>query len=84
MAMPGMEWVGGHRRLVVALLGLLLLIVAFESLLLYQETVVRRASRARSDALLNTFLRGDTTQVSAGPSVHIRLENVRFKWSNQV
>ena len=84
MAMPSTEWVSRHLRLVVALLGLLLLIVAVESLLLYQETVVRRANKARSDALLNTFLRGDTAQVSAGPSVNIRLENVRFKWSSQV
>jgi len=84
MQMPSAEWMVRHRRLVIALLVLMIVLVAVETFLLYQQTVVSKASRAQSEKLLTTFLKGDTSQTASGSSVHIRLQNVRFKWSDKV
>ncbi len=84
MARQRGEWLGQHRRPVLALLALLLVIIAAESLLLYQQWSIGRASKARSGQLLTTFLQGDTALAAVGSSVHIRLQNVRFKWSDRV
>ena len=84
MATPNTEWFGLHRRLVIALFVLMLVVIAVESFLLHQQSVVNRASKAQTDKLLTTFLQADTAQVASGSSVHIRLQNVRFKWSDKV
>jgi len=62
----------------------MLAVIAAESFFLHQQSVVNKASKAQSDTLLTTFLKGDTAQSAGGSSVHIRLENVRFKWSDKV
>jgi hypothetical protein len=83
MASPRAEWFRS-QRLVIGLFALLLVVVAVESFLLYQQWVVTRASKGQSDKLLAAFLKGDTTQTAGGPSVQMRLQNVRFKWSDKV
>jgi len=75
---------GRHGRLILVLFGLLALVALFEGYLLYQQSVAHRVTKAQQDKLLNTFLKGDTAQVAGGGSIHIRLQNVRFKWSEQV
>ena len=62
----------------------MLAVIAAESFFLYQQGVINQASRAQTDRLLARFLQGDTTQVDGGSSVRIRLQNVRFKWSDKV
>src|SRR5438093_10782655 len=65
-------------------IALLLLVVAFESFLLYQQRAAAREVQAQSAKLLTAFLQRDTTQASGAPGVPIRLQNVRFKWSDKV
>lgn len=84
MTTPSTEWLDRHRRLVIALFLLLLAVIAAESFFLYQQWSVSAATKAQSDKLLTTFLQGDTAQTAGGSSVHIRLQNVRFKWSDKV
>ena len=84
MATQSREGPGWHRLPVIALFVLMLVVIAGEGFFLHQQWVVDRASRAQSDRLLNTFLRGDTAQTASEPSVRIRLQNVRFKWSDKV
>ena len=84
MAVAGTDWFGRHSRVVAAVLVLLILVVAAESLLLCQQWAVSAAGRARTEKSLATFLRGDTTQAADTSSVHVRLQNVRFKWSDKV
>lgn len=84
MATPSTEWFRRHRHLVIALFVLMLAVIAAESFFLYQQWAVSKASKAQSDKLLTTFLQGDTAQAAGGSSVHIRLQNVRFKWSDKV
>ena len=68
-------------RLIITLL---LLVVALESFLLYQQRAAIRAANVQSAKLLNTFLEGDTAQVAGTSGVPIRLQNVQFKWSDRV
>lgn len=75
---------GPHHRLVIGAFVVLVLAIAAESFFLYQQSVVDKASKAQTEKLLTTFLKGDTTQVRGGSSVSIRMENVRFKWSDKV
>jgi hypothetical protein len=85
MAIAGLEWVSRHRYgLLVGLVALLVLVIAFESFLLYEQRAAIRATEAYSAKLLTTFLEDDTTQVSGAPGVPIRLQNVQFKWSDKV
>ena len=74
------EWLRRHW-----LLSLLVIVSLGEGFLLYQQTVAHRETREQSDRLLETFLKGDTTEVAAGRGgIHLRLQNVRFSWSPQV
>ena len=75
---------GRHRRLVIALFVLMLVVIAAEGYFLYQRRVVGKTSKAQTDKRLTTFLQGDTTRVAGESSVHMRLQNVRFKWSDKV
>lgn len=84
MALPSTEWFGRHRRVVIALFALMLVVIAVESLLLYQQSMDSKAIKPQSDKLLATFLLGDTAQARGIANVHIRLQNVRFKWSDKV
>src|SRR4029077_12327846 len=78
-------WYRRHRTLVVrTALAALLAIVAVESLLLYLQWSAHRAIATQSDKLLATFLKGDTLQAPQSRGVPMRLQNVRFKWSDQV
>ena len=77
-------WLGRHRRVALALFIAMLVIIAGESFFLYQQWSVSKASKAQTDRLLTKFLKGDTTRVSGESSVRIRLQNVRFKWSDKV
>jgi hypothetical protein len=79
------SWYGRHRGLVMrSLIALLLVIIAAESFLLYLQRSVNREIDTQSAKLLTTFLQGDTVQASRVRGVPIRLQNVRFKWSNRV
>ena len=79
------SWLGRHPGLALrSAIVLLLVIVAGESLLLYLEQSTHREIEAQSAKLLNTFLQQDTVQASRTPGVPIRLQNVRFKWSDRV
>ena len=63
---------------------LLLIVVVIESLSLYRHWKATQATKEQSQKLLETFLKGDTTKVSEAPGVAIRMQNVRFKWSDRV
>ena len=79
------EWFGRHRNHAMgAVVLLLLVVVAFESYLLYEQRSAIRATEVQSAKLLTTFLQGDTAQVSEVSGVPIRLQNVQFRWSNKV
>jgi len=79
------SWLEAHPRLVVrGLIGLLLAVVVAESCLLYLQSSANRAAEVQSARLLSTFLQGDTAQVSRQVGVPIRMQNVRFKWSDKV
>jgi hypothetical protein len=66
---------------IVAVLTVALAIVSF---LLYQERSMYQAANTQSAKLLTTFLQGDTTAAASDSGVYLRLENVRFKWSDRV
>lgn len=83
MTTPSSEWYGRHRRLVIALFLLMLAVIAAESLLLSQLWRVSKTHKAKSDQLLATFVQ-DTAWAAGRSSVSIRLQNVRFKWSDRV
>ena len=79
------EWLGRHRKGVVRMsLALLLAVIAVESLLLYLQHRVNEAIEAQSAKLLTTFLHGETVEAPSTSGVSIRLQNVRFKWSDKV
>src|SRR5262245_16674509 len=70
----------GGRRAVMAGLVVALAIVSF---LFYQERSINRAANTQSAKLLSTFLQGDTSAAASDSGVYLRLENVRFKWSDR-
>jgi len=72
------------RTLLLIAIAVLLAALAVESFLLYQERAAQRAARAQSGRLLSTFLASDTTQTPEGRGVYVRLQNVRFMWSDKV
>jgi hypothetical protein len=79
------SWFGRHPGLALrSAIVLLLVIVAAESFLLYLQQETNREIEAQSAKLLNTFLQQDTLQAARTPGVPIRLQNVRFKWSDRV
>ena len=85
MAPPASEWLRRHRTHVMGVVILLLsAVVVAEAFFLYEKRTALRAMETQSSKLLTTFLRGDTAQVSSSGGVPIRLQNVRFKWSDRV
>jgi hypothetical protein len=85
MATHPRAWLDGHRKLISRFfIGILLAIVCLETFLIYQTQAVNRAAHAQSSKLLATFLSGDTAKVREAGGVNIRLQNVRFKWSENV
>jgi hypothetical protein len=81
-----LSWCARHERLLtrVAIVVLLLVVVA-EGFLLNLQSRVRREADARSDELLTRFLETDSVLVdTVQVGVPIRLENVRFMWSDRV
>jgi hypothetical protein len=79
------SWFGSHPGLALrAAIALLLVIVAAESFLLHLQQSMNREIEAQSAKLLNTFLQQDKVQAARTPGVPIRLQNVRFKWSDRV
>ena len=85
MAGPRWEWFRRHRsHWIGGLVGLLLVVILIQSFLLFEQRTASHATEAQSAKLLATFLRGDTTQVSGASGVRIRMQNVRFKWSDKV
>lgn len=85
MAAPRWEWIRRHRSHWMGLLvGLLLVVVLAQSFLLFEQRTASHATEAQSAKLLTTFLQGDTAQFSGSSGVHIRMQNVRFKWSDKV
>ena len=79
------RWDGSKRRGVrSALLAALIAVVAVESFLLIQQRAADRSAHAQSSRLLEKFLAADTAATAIGPDVSIRLQNVRFKWSDKV
>ena len=79
------EWFARHRGLVTsAVIAVLLVIIVAEGLLLSQGRNAGRATQAQSDSLQAAFLESDTALASAAGGVSIRLENVRFNWSDKV
>lgn len=84
MAIANTGWVARHSDLVVGFVALLLVVIAAESLYLGQQRTVDKSRTFESSKLLTTFLSGDTARTAAGASVQIRLQNVRFKWSDRI
>jgi hypothetical protein len=85
MVLPHWEWFDRHRSRVMGLIVILLLIVVIaESYLLYLQQRAIRATEGQSAKLLTTFLQGDTAQAPGVSGVPIRMQNVRFKWSDKV
>jgi len=85
MAAPRWEWFRRHRSNGMGLLvGLLVVVVLVQSFLLFEQRTASRATEVQSEKLLTRFLQGDTTQLSGASGVHIRMQNVRFKWSDKV
>lgn len=84
MLKTGRDWVARHPGLVVVLGVVLLVIVAAEGFYISQQRLVNKSRAVQSDRLLTTFLSGDTARTASGASVRIRLQNVRFKWSDRV
>ena len=85
MAAPHWEWFRRHRGHWMGwLVGLLLVVVLAQSFLLFEQRTASKATEAQSAKLLATFLQGDTTQGAGASGVHIRMQNVRFKWSDKV
>ena len=79
------SWIHRHTRLLVILAyAVFLVAVGVEGFLLYQQRMVNKAIQSQSGKLLTTFLKGDTAQVPRTPGVLVRLQNVRFKWSEKV
>lgn len=79
------EWFTRNRGpLLGAVLILLLLVVALESFLLYEQRSAVRAASTQSAKLLTTFLEADTAKASGASGVAIRMQNVQFKWSDKV
>ena len=56
MATSSIGWISRHRWLVSGLFVVLVLVIATETFLLYQQSVVDRASKAQSEKLLNYAL----------------------------
>ena len=78
-------WYGRHRTLVIRTgIAAVLAIVGVETLLLFLQWSSNRAADTQSDKLLATFLAGDTVRTAQGRGAPMRLQNVRFKWSDQV
>ena len=78
-------WYRRHEMAVdAALVAVLLVALAIVSFLLYQERSINRAANTQSAKLLSTFLQGDTSAAASDSGVYLRLENVRFKWSDRV
>ncbi|HET9328309.1 MAG TPA: hypothetical protein VFQ05_16195 [Candidatus Eisenbacteria bacterium] len=74
-----------HRRALLSVgLAVAVLAALVEGFLLYQQHTARRATEVQRERLLTKFLKGDTAQVAEGRGVAIRLQNVRFKWSENV
>ena len=85
MADSSKGWIRRHAGLLtLVVIGLLVGVICLESFVLWQQRGVMRSIQGQSSKLLNTFLEGDTAQVPEGHSVSIRLQNVRFKWSDRV
>ena len=85
MATRFTDWIRNHRTTVMGwIAGLLLLVIVVEGFLLFEQRTAIQASEAQSSKLLNKFLEGDTAEVSGASGVAVRLENVRFKWSEKV
>jgi len=79
------EWFIRHRgQLAIVLIALLFVIGSFEAFLLYEQRGSERAAKTQSARLLSTFLQGDTARAPVARGVSIRLQNVRFKWSDKV
>ncbi|HLQ66925.1 MAG TPA: hypothetical protein VK123_06820 [Candidatus Limnocylindrales bacterium] len=78
-------WIGRHPlRVTTWLVVLLLVVVVLEGILLSVQRRAIRATETQSAKLLTSFLKGDTTEASGGSGVAIRMQNVRFRWSDKV
>ena len=79
-------WVGRHctSPVMVGLVVLLSIVVLVETFLLWEQRTGNRAMETQSAKLLTAFLKEDTTAASGSGGVAIRMENVRFKWSDKV
>jgi len=85
MKNPSAERFRQHRRMLMNVaLAAAVVAALVEGFLLYQQNVAQRAARTHREELLTKFLAGDTAQVANGQGVNIRLQNVRFKWSDNV
>jgi len=85
MAIACPTWVKRHSRLLTCSTFLLLLAaIVGEGFIIWQQGMAHQAAEDQSAKLLNAFLARDTTQAPNHPGVDVRLQNVRFKWSNQV
>ncbi len=76
---------GRSGRWLAVIAVVLALVAILEAYLLQQQEIAHRVSTARSNELLASFLKSDTSAAEAAAgSIHIRLRNVRFKWSPRV
>jgi len=79
------EWYQRRRDLIdLVSFAILLIGLGIVSFLWTQERAINRASSQQTAKLLNTFLAGDTAGAPSDSGVLIRLQNVRFMWSDRV
>ena len=85
MAKPFSEWFGLHCSPAMgAVIVLLLVVVVAQGFFLFEQRTATHATETQSAKLLTTFLEGDTTKAFGASGVPIRMQNVRFKWSDKV
>jgi len=79
------EWYQRHRTAVdVTVAAILLVALGVMTFMFSQERAINRASAQQQAKLLTTFLKGDTAGAPGDSGVFIRLQNVRFMWSDRV
>jgi hypothetical protein len=85
MAPGARAWFTEHRMpLARALIFVLLAVIALQAYALYHQGAMNRAATSQSDKLLASYMRADTLATPSAASVHLRLRNVRFEWSDKV
>ena len=79
------QWYQRHRTAVDVTVAVILLVaLGIMTFLFSEERAINRAASQQQAKLLTTFLKGDTSGAASDSGVFIRLQNVRFMWSDRV